>query len=86
MSDEKIHPEQSEQPEKETEYEVEFTTRAEYIASATNALSAIDGLDPQIMNGANQARIKRIKRKSLKIIDACICEMYDEIFEDDEDE
>lgn len=81
MSDETQQP-----AEQEELIEVEFTTRAEYIASATNALSAIDGLDPQIMNGANQARIKRIKRKSLKIIDACICEMYDEIFEDDEEE
>jgi len=77
--------EETTQPEDEL-FEVELTTRSEYIAAAFNSLAAVGDFDPQIMNGADQARIKRIKRKALRIIDACLCEMYDEIFEDDEED
>jgi hypothetical protein len=77
--------EETQQPEDEL-FEVELTTRSEYIAAAFNAIAAVDNFDPQIMNGADQARIRRIKRKALRMIDACLCEMYDEMFEDDEED
>lgn len=64
---------------------VEFTTREDYIGCAYNAIAAVEGLDTGMMNKTDALRIKRIIRKSLRIIDECVNEMYDELFEDDED-
>jgi len=65
---------------------VEFTTAGEYINSAYFALSAVEDIDTAIISKEDEKRIKRIKRKSLKIIDICITEMYDELFENDEED
>jgi hypothetical protein len=75
----------SEEPE-ELQGEIVFTTTAEYIQGASVALATVSELDPMIMNKADELRVKRIKRKAIKIIDICISEMYDELFETDEDE
>ena len=64
---------------------VEFTTREDYIGCAYNAIAAVEGLDTGMMNKTDALRVKRIIRKSLRIIDQCVNEMYDELFEDDED-
>jgi len=63
---------------------VEFTTREEYIGCAYNALAAIEGLDPMTKQG--KARISRIRRKCLLILDSMVEEMFNELFEIDEDE
>ena len=65
---------------------VEFTSAGEYINSAYFALSAVEDIDTAIISKEDEKRIKRIKRKSLKIIDICITEMYDELFENDEED
>jgi hypothetical protein len=39
--------EETQQPEDEL-FEVELTTRSEYIAAAFNAIAAVDNFDPQI--------------------------------------
>jgi hypothetical protein len=68
---------------------VEFTTAGEYINSAYFALSAVSDMDFDMINAMSNAdgrRIKRIKRKALKIIDICLSEMYDELFENDEED
>ena len=67
------------------EIDVEYTTRTDYISCAYYAISAVEGLDTGIMTKEDAKRIKRIMRKSLRIIDDCINEMHDELFEDDED-
>jgi hypothetical protein len=77
--------EQKEIPE-EIQGEIIFTTTAEYIQGASVALATVSELDPMIMNKADELRVKRIKRKAIKIIDICISEMYDELFETDEEE
>ena len=77
-------PEQIEQ-EEVPEVDVEYTTRSDYIGCAYYAISAVEGLDTGIMTKEDAKRIKRILRKSLRIIDDCINEMHDELFEDDED-
>lgn len=67
---------------------IEFTSASEYIASAYYALAAVLDMD-EMQYGKDsivQQRIKRIKRKSLKIIDICISEMYDELFENTDEE
>lgn len=73
----------SDQPEEEVVFET--TTREDYIGCAYNAIAAVDGLDTGMMNKTDSLRVKRILKKSLRIIDECVTEMYDELFEDDED-
>ena len=75
----------SEQSEELDEAVVELTTREDYIGCAYNAISAVEGLDTGMMNKTDALRVKRILKKSLRIIDECVTEMYDELFEDDED-
>ena len=79
---------ETEQTEMLEEGIVEFTTAGEYINSAYFALSAVAEMDEMQFgkDSVTQRRIKRIKRKSLRIIDICITEMYDELFENDEEE
>jgi len=71
--------------ELEDEIEVETTTRSDYITAAYFAISSVEGMDTQIMSREDSKRIKRIIRKSIKIIDDCISEMHDELFEEDEE-
>ena len=84
-------PEQIEPTPEEIEHEevpeldVEYTTRTDYISCAFYAISSVEGLDTGIMTKEDAKRIKRIMRKSLRIIDDCINEMHDELFDDDED-
>lgn len=84
--DEQLEPMPEEiQQEEVPELDVEYTTRADYIACAFYAISSVEGLDTGIMTKEDAKRIKRILRKSLRIIDDCINEMHDELFEDEED-
>lgn len=70
----------------EDEISIEYTTRSDYISAAYFAISSIEGIDTGIMTKEDAKRIKRIMRKSLMIIDDCITEMYDELFEDDNED
>jgi hypothetical protein len=65
---------------------VEFTTAGEYIASAYYALASVEDADTALMSKESEKRVKRIKRKCIKIIDICISEMYDELFESDDED
>lgn len=67
------------------EVEVEFTTREEYIGCAFNALSAVSDMDTGLMNKIDQNRVKRIRRMCLRILDECVKEMHDELFENEEE-
>jgi hypothetical protein len=69
--------------EEEQEIEVETTTRSEYIDCAVNSIGAVESLND--MTNEDSKRKRRIIRKSLRIIDFLISEMYDELFEEDED-
>ena len=64
--------------DEEEELEYEFTSRIEAIHCATSAISAASEMT--IMTKLDEKRIQRIKRKSLRIIDHCIGEIYDELF------
>ena len=72
-----------EDPEELEEAEVETTSRSEYIECAVNTINAVDSLNE--MTNEDSKRKKRIIRKSIKIIDSLISEMYDELFEEDEE-
>lgn len=69
--------------------EMEFlppTSTPEYIGASYNAIQAVSDMDTALMSNSDKERVRRIKRKALKIIDYCICELYDEIFDKDEEE
>jgi hypothetical protein len=70
--------------EEEEEFEYEFTSRVEAIASAYSAISAVSDIDTAIMSKLDERRVQRIKRKSLRIIDSCIGEIYNELFFEEE--
>lgn len=69
----------------EEEGYVEFTTREEYIGCAFNAIMAVSDMDVGLLNKVEQNRIKRIRRMCLRILDDCVKEMHDELFETEED-
>lgn len=58
---------------------LEFTTREEYITCACNALNSTESIDA--MTAADKARLNRIRRKCLLILDSMVGEMYDELFD-----
>lgn len=70
----------------EAEIEIEYTTREEYIGCAYSAIVAVSDMDIGLMNKTEQARVKRIRRMCLRILDECVKEMHDEIFENEEED
>jgi len=87
MSEEKtletlVEEELVEEEAEEEFIEVEFTTRTEAIQSAYASISACEEFDLGMLPISQQKIIKRIRRKSIRIIDECIGEIYDEIFDD----
>lgn len=73
---------EGEEVNEEEEFEYEYTSRIEAIHCATNAISACSEMT--IMTKLDEKRTQRIKRKSLRIIDKCISEIYDELFFEEE--
>jgi hypothetical protein len=70
--------------EEELDYE-EPDRRTELIAACFNSIGATEYFDTGMESKVNLARIKRIKRMSLRLIDYYISEIYGEHFEDEED-
>jgi hypothetical protein len=66
------------------EFEVAENTVIEYLSAAYYALDACEHAN--LMTKEGQLRIARIKRKCWKIIDHCVSEMYNEIFDNDDPE
>lgn len=62
---------------------LEFTTREEYITCACNALNSTESIDA--MTAADKARLNRIRRKCLLILDSMVGEMYDELFDQEKE-
>ena len=76
--------------DEETEIELEYQDRnGEYIASAFNALSAIQMLDTGLMNEEERHQIKTIQFQAINIISESLNNIYEEIFDtsvyDDDD-
>ena len=64
---------------------VDYTTNAEFIASACNAIAAIDGMDEGLLATKEKTKLRLIRSKSIAIIYACINELYEERFPPPED-
>lgn len=74
----------TEEPEEEAIFEL--SSPHEDIAAAYNALSAVSEIDTTLGSKADAARIRAIKRMSLKIIHKQIKYVHDCIFSEEEDE
>lgn len=81
MSEEK-EPSIEEIKEIEEVYDFEYTTRTDYVSCAYYAISAVEGIDLLLLTKDEARKIKGILRKSIKIIESCITEMHDELFEE----
>jgi hypothetical protein len=64
----------------ELEFEIEDRS-SEFIASAFNALGAIDLLDIGLMDEDERAVVKTIQFQAVNIISECINTIYNEIFD-----
>jgi hypothetical protein len=62
------------------EFEVELTTRAEYIHCACEAYYTFAESNP--MTKEDTMLVESVKRKCMKIIGYYVDEMYDELFEE----
>lgn len=74
-----------EQEEPIEEFEIDMTGPLEYIQAAYFAFSAVEDVDTEILpTEAAKRRIRRIKFRSIRIIDECINELYSDLFGDEE--
>jgi hypothetical protein len=67
----------------EEEAEFETTTQSELISCSFYAISSVVDLDTAMMGKLEQAMVKRIIKRSLRLIDTCIKELYDVEFGED---
>lgn len=81
MSEEK-EPSIEEIKEIEETFDFEYTTRMDYVSCAYYAISAVEGIDLLLLTKEEARKIKCILMKSIKIIESCITEMHDELFEE----
>jgi hypothetical protein len=66
----------------DNELEIEYEDRSsEYIASAYNALGAVDMLDMGLMDDEERQTIKTIQFQAIAIISESINNIYNEIFD-----
>jgi hypothetical protein len=65
--------------------DVAFATDHDYIQSAYFALASVADVDAMILSKADEIRVKRIRRQSLRIISECLNTLYDQIFDDSND-
>ena len=67
------------------EYEIEDTGLLEYVQAAYFALSSVEDIDVEILpTEQSKRRVKRIKRQGIRIIDYCLNELYNNLFDEEE--
>jgi len=69
----------------ELDTEVTYSNSHDYIYSAYQALSITDEMDTALLSKADDARVKKIRRQSLRLISHYINEIYEETFDDSSD-
>ncbi len=67
----------------EEQAEFETTTHQELISCSFYAISSVVDLDTAMMGKLEQAMVKRIIKRSLRLIDTCIKDLYDVEFGED---
>lgn len=74
--------EQIDNEEQEHFIELEAYSPHDNIAAAFNALNSVEGIDDAIMSELDKRRVRQIRRWSLKIIHFSLKEIYEMIFEE----
>lgn len=64
---------------------VEYTPTMEYITAASYAWQMVDEIDTAILNKSDERRVKRMKRQALRIMSTCLNDLYEELFDDNND-
>ena len=72
----------NDQEEEDIVYEEGYTS-LEIINGTYFALASVIEMDTTLMSKADEQRINRIKKKSIKMLDWAITDMYDSIFDDE---
>lgn len=67
----------------EIEWVADETTNADYISMAWHAYDIMESLDP--MTESEKMRKRRLQKKCIKIIEKCINEVYDDLFDNEEE-
>jgi len=75
----------SEEVEETNEAEFETTSHSELISCSFYAIAAVQDLDTALMDREEKAMVKRIIKRSLRLIDTCIKDLYEVEFEEDEE-
>jgi len=73
-----------EQPE-EVEAYIEYTTIMDYVTAAAAAWQMVDEIDTAILNKTDERRVRRMKRQALRIMSVCLNDLYEELFDDNND-
>lgn len=72
---------ENEEPIEEEAY-FETTSQSELIACAFYAISAVVDIDTALMDREQRGMVERIMKRSLRIIDSCINDLYEAEFEE----
>ena len=79
MSDEE-KPDLTPDSDETDSYWQEPTRESEFIASAFNAIQAVQEIDMTLLGKQYETMKQRVIKKSLRIINRCIDDLYDELF------
>ena len=63
------------------EYILESISDAECISAAYFALACIEDVDMKMLSDAGIMRVKRIRRNALKIVDHCLNNLHNSLFD-----
>lgn len=83
MADDLILGETDETKPDEGDAFVEFTSPSEYIASAWYAYDIASDIDTSLLNKSDERRVRRLRRQSLRIVAECLNDLYNELFDDE---
>ncbi len=84
MADDLTIPENQEEEAVEEVF-FEMTTTVEYIQSAAAAWQMASEIDTAILSKTDEQRVRRMRRQSLRIMAPCINDLYEELFDDNND-
>jgi len=73
------HPDLDEQDDTEAVW-IDPTTETEFITSAANAIDAVQAVDTALLPEQYERLKRRVIKRSLRLIDAAIGNLYDEMF------
>lgn len=84
MADEQLTPDRDDTEDLGMDFAVEMTSNVEYLSACFYAISSVSELD--IYQEPGKSIKNRILNRCLKIIDLCVLEMYEELFDPSKDE